>query len=198
MSRGIDKHAKPFRRPFVIREPESVARRACEEETVRISKETISHVMEALVNARLAPLNFEESYRAGYNLTIYKHSAWVLDEAVKALRRLNLKPYDDSKYFKMAVAMHDILLFPNKTVAIRGDLETTIQASHRLRGERGLQLWRLLITKWAAGLGRVDIWKARMAEWRLAFDMVCFRPDEAGAQGARHHFLATASLHNFS
>ena len=109
-----------------------------------------------------------------------KQGDWVLAEAVGALRRLNLKPYDDERYWKVATAIDDVLMFPNKTLATGEGRETTLQTARRLRGERALQLWRLLTTKWAAGLGRVDIWKARVAEWRLA------RPVASGPRaGAR-------------
>lgn len=200
MSSGIDKHANRSalsRRPFVIRKPDSLSRRAYEE-VVRTGKKTILHALDELINSRASTLNFETCYRAAYNLTMRKQGDWVLAEAVGALRRLNLKPYDDERYWKVATAIDDVLMFPNKTLATGEGRETTLQTARRLRGERALQLWRLLTTKWAAGLGRVDIWKARVAEWRLAFDTVCFRPDESGARHARRHFLATARLHSYS
>ena len=71
-----------------------------------------------------------------------------------------------------------------------GGLETTEQAAVRLRNARGLQLWRLLVSWWAAGARPVSMWRERVAQWRAAFDAVRFRPGESGAERARRHFYA--------
>ena len=47
-----------------------------------------------------------------------------VDEAMEAVRRLNLKPLPDARYFELTRAVSDIAMFPNK-VAAAHDLETT-------------------------------------------------------------------------
>lgn len=193
--RTIDKKSRrtKFAPVFVIKPSRLTGQTRMQEEAcVRWSKEHFKHVMEECVNGRLKPLNFEEAYRSAYNLQIHKHGVWVLDEAMEAVRRLNLKPLPDARYFELTRAVSDIAMFPNK-VAAAHDLETTAQAAERLRRVRGLELWRLLISKWAAGLGRVDLWKERIAQWRVAFCMVTMRPEKSGAELAKEHFLSLAS-----
>ena len=160
---------------------------------VASNRATLAHVMDACVDGETEGLSFEESYRSAYNLQLLGHGAWVLDAAARALRRINLRPYDDARYLELSRIVVDVTYFPNATVALRRGLETTEQAAVRLRGARGLGLWRLLVTRWVAGLARVEIWKERIRRWRVAFDAVAFRPDQPSAEATRRHFLALAA-----
>ena len=88
-------------------------------------------------------------------------------------------------------------MFPNKVAASQG-LETTAQAGERLRKVRGLQLWRLFFTNWAAGARarRIERYKERIPQWRAAFNALSMRPGASGAQLAEDHFYSLATLND--
>lgn len=180
------------RRRFVVHPPEVLFRRERDAQVVRLCKEKFVHTLQRCLADDLKALNFETSYRAAYSLTLHKEGTWVLGEALRALRLLNLQPLGDARYAAVAKAIEDICMYPSKTTAVDNKLEPLAAAALRLRSARGPQLWRLLVAKWAAGLARVDLWKARIAEWRLAFDAVAFRPEGGGAEAARRNFAALA------
>ena len=170
--------------------------RSREFEIVQHNKDVLSNVLSECIEGNLRVLNFEVSYRAAYNLQIYRHGMWVLDAAAAALRRLNLKPYNDKRYAELAQVLSDVTTHPNRMLAVRYGFEHTKDVAIRLRSKRGLQLWRKLITKWADGLGRVDLWKERIVQWKMAFNAVSFRPGESGAQATEDHFFKLATLHD--
>lgn len=164
--------------------------------TIEQNKTQFLNAIEACVYDRLSCIGFEPAYRSGYNLNTQNQGVWVLDEASKALRRLNLRPIDDTRYYQLAKAIADICLFPNKSLATREGIETTSAAAERLRNMRGLQLWRILVTKWAAGLARVALWQQRIASWRFAFNNVCYAPGNSGAKRAKLDFVSLASVND--
>lgn len=192
--RSRHKQLKPL---FVIKSPLTTQTRMQEEECKRYSKKVFAQVMEECVHDRINVLNFEESYRSAYNLQLHKRGAWVLDETIKAVRRLNFKPYTDERYFELVKAISDITMFSNKIAATQ-NLETTLQAAERLRKVRGLELWRLLVSKWAVGARdrRIERWKKLITQWRVAFNAVSMRPGSSGAQLAEDHFYSLATCND--